>query len=58
MKCSFCDEDKEGREYLFQGLREANICDICIEICNKIMKEGEELMQATAPKPDGPGDLI
>lgn len=47
MKCSFCDEGKEGRKYLFQGLHEANICDVCVKICSKIMKERKEHKNST-----------
>ncbi len=57
-RCSFCGRTEEQVEFLIPSPTGAMICDNCIDACNQIifdheqlMNEGEELSLATLPKP-------
>ncbi|MBQ2765758.1 MAG: AAA family ATPase, partial [Clostridia bacterium] len=56
--CSFCGRSETQVEFLIPSPTGAIICDNCIDACNQIifdheqlMSEGEELSLATLPKP-------
>ncbi|MBQ8551748.1 MAG: ATP-dependent Clp protease ATP-binding subunit ClpX [Clostridia bacterium] len=56
--CSFCGRSETQVEFLIPSPTGAMICDNCIDACNQIiydheqmMSEGEELSLATLPKP-------
>jgi len=57
-KCSFCGRTEHQVEFLIPSPTGATICDSCIEACNQIifdheqmMEDSEELTLATLPKP-------
>lgn len=44
-RCSFCDKSHDQVERLIAGPRGVYICNECIDLCNKIIREEEASRQ-------------
>lgn len=49
--CSFCNRERTQVNRLLQG-EEANICDVCIDVCNKYLAQGNPPVDLPEPPPD------
>ena len=45
-RCSFCGKPQSNTKHLVSGPDGIYICEICIEVCNDVMLEGEESLGA------------
>ena len=49
--CSFCKRERSQVNELLQG-SEANICDVCVDYCNRILAQGSPAVDIPEPPPE------
>ena len=56
-RCSFCGRDEDMVEFLIPSPTGAIICDNCIEACNQLIYDHEQMMEEGEELSDGEGGI-